>query len=172
MPSWARYRVFAWDEFLRLWCEDCYTEGNELGFWSEVEPVPVSEMIGLIVQHELAVHRDPPSSPTKLVRDGVPDAIRANGQIPITRTADTEEYVKLLREKLLEEVGEFLDAGPEGEAEELADVLEVVFALARLTGLGAVLAARTEKRKRLGTFMDRVVWEGNFETARKEGSDA
>jgi hypothetical protein len=61
MPNWDRYRVFTWDEFLRLWCEDCYTEGEELGIWTEVEPVPVGEMVGLIAAHELSAHAQAPS---------------------------------------------------------------------------------------------------------------
>lgn len=56
MPDFGRYRVFAWDEFLRLWCEDCYTEGEELGIWPDNDPTDVSEIVDLIAAHELAAH--------------------------------------------------------------------------------------------------------------------
>lgn len=48
----------------------------------------------------------------KLVRDRIPDIIRANGEEPITYQADPAEYRRRLRDKLLEEVDEFLTADP------------------------------------------------------------
>lgn len=67
----------------------------------------------------------------KLVRDNIPDIISSHGETPITRTLDVDEYIHCLEEKLDEEVAEFhRDHTPE----ELADILEVVFALADATG--------------------------------------
>jgi predicted house-cleaning noncanonical NTP pyrophosphatase (MazG superfamily) len=108
------------------------------------------------------------NGPPKLVRDLVPDAIRANGQIPITHIADDEEYGERLREKLQEEVREFLKAEADGQSEELADTMEVVCALARHLDFARVLQIRHEKRLRLGAFADRVVWEGNCVQAPSE----
>ena len=71
----------------------------------------------------------------KLVRDKIPQIIRETGAEPLVRVADEAEYVQLLRRKLLEEVGEFLDSGA---TEELADILEVVLALASQHGVDAV----------------------------------
>jgi predicted house-cleaning noncanonical NTP pyrophosphatase (MazG superfamily) len=65
----------------------------------------------------------------KLVRDRIPEIIRAGGQLPVIRTADPAEYRGLLREKLAEESGEFL-ASTAGDPGELANVVEVVRALA------------------------------------------
>lgn len=71
---------------------------------------------------------------SKLIRDRVPDAIRADGRHPDVRTAADEEMPGLLSDKLLEECGEVLEAGPDEILEELADVLEVLYAVARLHG--------------------------------------
>lgn len=63
----------------------------------------------------------------KLVRDKIPDIIEQSGEIPYTRILSAEEYTLLLEKKLDEEVGEY---HRDKNAEELADILEVVFALA------------------------------------------
>lgn len=96
----------------------------------------------------------------KLVRDGIPDIIRATGGQPVVRVADDDEYRALLRDKLLEEVDEFLASG---EPEELADVLEVLLALAAEHGLtdGALEDLRRDKHRDRGGFDARTVWLGN-----------
>jgi predicted house-cleaning noncanonical NTP pyrophosphatase (MazG superfamily) len=70
----------------------------------------------------------------KLVRDQIPAIIAARGGVPVTRTAEAEEYRQLLRDKLAEEVGEAASAGPGDLAGELADVLEAVAAIAAEAG--------------------------------------
>ncbi|WP_341789269.1 MULTISPECIES: hypothetical protein [unclassified Rickettsia] len=60
---------------------------------------------------------------TKLVRDLVPQAILKSGRIPITYIAESYEYKKLLKNKLLEEIEEFLE---DERIEEIADILEVL----------------------------------------------
>lgn len=67
----------------------------------------------------------------KLVRDLIPELIEKQGEIPRIRILEEEEYTRCLEEKLNEEVGEFLR---DRNAEELADILEVVFALAENLG--------------------------------------
>ena len=63
----------------------------------------------------------------KLVRDRIPEIIRATGKTPVTRTvADVEERKRRLIDKLIEEVQEYKDTG---KVEELADLLEVLQAL-------------------------------------------
>src|SRR5262249_38792282 len=66
----------------------------------------------------------------KLVRDRIPEIIRASGDRPVTRVADIGEYLGRLGDKLVEEAQEARDADREHQAEELADTLEVVYAIA------------------------------------------
>ena len=48
----------------------------------------------------------------KLVRDRIPEIIRATGKTPVTRTvADVEERKRRLIDKLIEEVQEYKDKG-------------------------------------------------------------
>lgn len=101
----------------------------------------------------------------KLVRDKIPLIIRAKGLEPITYLAGPDEYAARLRDKLTEEVAEFLAS--DSDPEELADVLEVVYALAALTGtdpqqLEKLRAAKADER---GGFADRIIWSGNRHAA-------
>jgi predicted house-cleaning noncanonical NTP pyrophosphatase (MazG superfamily) len=98
----------------------------------------------------------------KLVRDRIPEIIRANGDEPVVYRAEGDEYRWRLREKLTEEVGEFLDADDDHAVAELADVLEVVYALAADLGFDREYLERTraEKASERGTFADRIVWTG------------
>ncbi|MGY5627485.1 pyrophosphohydrolase domain-containing protein [Streptomyces sp. UC1A3] len=101
---------------------------------------------------------------TKLVRDKVPEIIRRSGETPDVYVADAQDYRQLLRAKLGEEVGEFLDAGNDEDAlEELADVLEVVHALAADLGAGPeqLESLRAAKAAERGGFTGRIVWTGN-----------
>lgn len=97
----------------------------------------------------------------KLVRDKIPQIIRSKGQEPVIYIADTEEYRVRLRDKLQEEVEEYLAS--DNDREELADILEVLYALARQAGtdqqqLEKLRAAKAEKR---GGFADRIIWFRN-----------
>ena len=67
----------------------------------------------------------------KLVRDKIPDIIRSCGEIPNIRILEQEEYLSHLEAKLDEEVREY---HRDKNAEELADILEVVYALAEALG--------------------------------------
>ena len=99
----------------------------------------------------------------KLVRDGIPEIIRARGGVPLVREAAAAEYRGLLHRKLLEEAHEVLAADEGSAAEELADVLEVVAALAVDLGtdLDHVHKLREQKAQERGGFARRYVWEGN-----------
>jgi len=101
----------------------------------------------------------------KLVRDKIPQIIRSRGQEPVIYTADIEEYSTRLRDKLREEVEEYLAS--DDDREELADILEVLYALARQTGtdqeqLEKLRAAKAEER---GGFADRIIWFRNQHAA-------
>lgn len=93
----------------------------------------------------------------KLVRDRIPELIGARGGQPVVRTASAEEHLELLRAKLREEVDEFLASA--NDPEELADVLEVVYALADRLGIGqsGVERLRADKSARRGAFTAMLV---------------
>lgn len=102
----------------------------------------------------------------KLVRDRIPQYLRQKGLVVKSRIANTREYRTLLREKLLEEVAELLRArGKEEMAGELADVLEVLEALAKTEGVtpARLVAKKQAKRKERGGFSKRVVLESVIE---------
>ncbi|MDP9378784.1 MAG: nucleoside triphosphate pyrophosphohydrolase [Chloroflexota bacterium] len=72
----------------------------------------------------------------KLVRDRIREIIAGRGAKAITRTLDDEKFGAFLRVKLLEEVQEVMSAATRRELiTEIADVLEVVRALADLAGI-------------------------------------
>ncbi|MFG2683852.1 hypothetical protein [Streptomyces sp. NPDC048392] len=99
----------------------------------------------------------------KLVRDRIPEIIQADGADPTTYIAGPEEYRRRLREKLNEEVAEFLSSEAAAALEELADVLEVVHALAADLGIDAtgLENIRQAKARDRGGFTRRIVWTGN-----------
>lgn len=91
----------------------------------------------------------------KLVRDKIPEIIRASGKTCHTVTLDDEDYARRLREKLQEETNEFLESH---DVEELADIMEVVYALAVQKGytLQQLEDIRARKAAERGGFADRV----------------
>ena len=91
----------------------------------------------------------------KLIRDGIPTILTDQGLTFIVETYAPAQFRAALRAKLDEEVGEFLDAADDNAAlEELADILEVVSALATEYGadLPIVERIRGEKAAARGTF--------------------
>ena len=94
----------------------------------------------------------------KLVRDKIPALIERNGEIPKIRILEEEEYHRCLEAKLDEEVAEF---HADRNAEELADILEVVYALATATGCteDALNTIRQEKAQKRGGFSKRILLE-------------
>ncbi|GCE40151.1 hypothetical protein Rhow_003794 [Rhodococcus wratislaviensis] len=66
----------------------------------------------------------------KLVRDNIPDVIRANGGTPHWRAlVDDSDYLAAVHAKVVEEARELRGASPEERVDELADLLEVTTAL-------------------------------------------
>ncbi|OLZ10167.1 nucleoside triphosphate pyrophosphohydrolase [Sulfobacillus thermosulfidooxidans] len=71
----------------------------------------------------------------KLVRDNIPEIIKATGKSFRTRILAPEEKKLMLQAKLQEELQEYLTASTDEAAlEELADLLEVIDALAVVHG--------------------------------------
>jgi len=106
--------------------------------------------------------RDPQTkiSMPKLVRDNIPQIIEADeGREPKIRIAeDDQDYFERLREKLVEEVGEFLK---EPNAEEMADILEVLDAFAEFLEIDpeVVLDIKENKVVEKGRFAKRIILE-------------
>ncbi len=97
----------------------------------------------------------------KLVRDQVPAIIAADGHQAVTRVLDQAGYEAALRAKLLEEAHE-AQAVPDGQlASELADVLEVLQALAAAHGMGweEVVSEASRKRGERGGLDQRIFLE-------------
>lgn len=94
----------------------------------------------------------------KLVRDLIPDIIAAKGEKATVRLATGEEYSLKLREKLQEEVDEFLASN---DPQELADIMEVAYALARLIGHGPdqLEQIRATKAAERGSFDKGIILE-------------
>lgn len=90
----------------------------------------------------------------KLVRDLIPDMIVSQGDKPNIRILDDEEYGICLGKKLNEEVAEYHQ---EKNLEELADILEVVYALAEINGGREELERiYTKKHEARGGFSKRI----------------
>ena len=96
----------------------------------------------------------------KLVRDKIPEIIRADGKTPITRILSDEEYLQELDRKLNEEVAEYQ---ADKSIEEMADVLEVLFAICEARGhsIEELMEVKQAKQDKRGGFKDRIYWEGN-----------
>lgn len=92
----------------------------------------------------------------KLVRDKIPEIIKEAGKTCNIRYADEKEQLKLLEEKIQEEVSEYIEAK---NLEELADIMEVLFGLAKNLGFSEeeLLKCREDKRNQRGGFEEGVV---------------
>lgn len=91
----------------------------------------------------------------KLVRDNIPEIIKADNHIPITRILDDDEYRDELARKLIEEANEYTK---DRNLVELADVLEVVRALIATHGASheEVEKLRAERAEKRGGFAKRI----------------
>lgn len=92
----------------------------------------------------------------KLIRDKIPEIIKQLGDVPITHIADDEEYLEKLKKKLEEEVNEFLE---ENSKEELADILEIIYAIRDFMKVGKeeLESLRKKKAEERGGFRDRII---------------
>jgi len=94
----------------------------------------------------------------KLVRDRIPEIIEASGRTCCWRVLDAAEYQQYADAKLTEELAEYLE---EGNVEELADLLEVVYAAAAARGCSPVQldVIRQAKAAKRGAFDRRILLE-------------
>jgi predicted house-cleaning noncanonical NTP pyrophosphatase (MazG superfamily) len=94
----------------------------------------------------------------KLVRDKIPEYIKSKGKNPVCHIAGDEEYWQKLKEKLQEEVNEFVEAET---IEEMADIWEVIEAILDFkkfdkAELGEIKAKKAEER---GKFKEKIILE-------------
>jgi predicted house-cleaning noncanonical NTP pyrophosphatase (MazG superfamily) len=95
----------------------------------------------------------------KLVRDKIPQIIESKGKEFSTKILNDEDYKKYLKEKAYEELDEYCAAETDEEAvEELADLMEVIRALAKHHGstIEEIEALRKDKAEKRGGFQEKV----------------
>ncbi|WP_375332234.1 nucleoside triphosphate pyrophosphohydrolase [Candidatus Tisiphia endosymbiont of Temnostethus pusillus] len=95
----------------------------------------------------------------KLIRDLVPRIMRSRGISVFERSMKKDEYIQRLKDKLLEEAQEVIDAKtPDEISEELADLLEVIYALGKEYNLSMeqIEAKRLIKKQKDGGFDNRI----------------
>jgi predicted house-cleaning noncanonical NTP pyrophosphatase (MazG superfamily) len=95
----------------------------------------------------------------KLIRDNLPQIMGASGIQVFERVMEKDEYLKRLKDKLLEEEKEVIASGSAKEMrEELADLLEVMLALAKVYGMEFtdIQQAAEQKRADKGGFDNRI----------------
>ena len=92
----------------------------------------------------------------KLVRDKIPAIIQASGKTCATEILSDEAYLKMLDKKLDEELTEYHQAQ---NVEELADLLEVLYAVANARGYSTEVLhrVRDEKKNARGGFADKIL---------------
>ena len=93
---------------------------------------------------------------SKLVRDRIPQIIEASGKICATEILSDEAYLRLVDAKLDEELAEYHS---DQNIEELADLLEVIYAAAMARGytLEQLEAVRAEKTAKRGAFAKKIL---------------
>lgn len=94
----------------------------------------------------------------KLVRDKIPRIISDDGRIAVTRVLSNDEFLTELDRKLNEECAEYQ---ADKSLEELADMLEVIYAIAEARGftIAELECVRAEKAKKRGVFKNKIFLE-------------
>lgn len=94
----------------------------------------------------------------KLVRDKIPEIIQGAGKVCETKILSNEEYLQMLDNKLDEELKEYREAQ---NIEELADLLEVLYAVTKARGysIEQVEQVRVDKQKSRGGFEQKILLE-------------
>ncbi|MBE5822090.1 MAG: phosphoribosyl-ATP pyrophosphohydrolase [Clostridiales bacterium] len=91
----------------------------------------------------------------KLIRDNLVEHMRNKGLQVEYEILDEKRYIEELNKKLLEEVNEYLR---DYSIEEMADIMEVIYAILETKNISIeeVDKVRLEKRLRKGAFKDRI----------------
>ena len=92
----------------------------------------------------------------KLVRDKIPEEVNnMEGRKASYKILNDNEYIQELNKKLFEEAHEFIE---EHSVEELADLMEVIYAIMEIKNISSneVEIARKQKNKNKGSFKNKV----------------
>lgn len=91
----------------------------------------------------------------KLVRDKIPEIIEHDNKTCETRILSDDEYLKMVDAKLDEELAEY---HKDQNLEELADLLEVLYAATKARGysIEQLEELRMQKAKKRGTFDEKI----------------
>lgn len=91
----------------------------------------------------------------KLVRDLIPEIIKETGKLCNTEILSDEMYIKMLDEKLNEEILEYQESK---DIEEIADILEVIYAISNARGYSVIQLEqiRKEKADKRGGFEKKI----------------
>ncbi len=102
----------------------------------------------------------------KLVRDRIPEIIKAQGEEPHFEILSDSDYLIELNKKLNEEVAEYQESG---EIEEIADILEVIHSICHAKGvlLDKVYDLKEEKREKRGSFSEKIFLVSKNERRKK-----
>lgn len=95
----------------------------------------------------------------KLVRDRIPEIIEASGKACVTEILSDEDYLRMIDAKLDEELAEY---HKDQNVEELADLIEVIYAAAIARGYTIEQSenVRTEKAEKRGGFQKKILLLG------------
>jgi predicted house-cleaning noncanonical NTP pyrophosphatase (MazG superfamily) len=98
----------------------------------------------------------------KLIRDRIGEVIEKEGRIPVIRILDEDEYKIELKNKLLEEVNEFLNASNESVIEEMANIYEVLEHIQKSLDIKEedLLIIKAKKAQIKGKFRKRLLLIG------------
>lgn len=91
----------------------------------------------------------------KLVRDNIPNIIKNEGYLPRIETLSDDRYLAELDIKLNEEVKEYQESK---ELEELADILEVIYAICNAKGhsIDELMKIKNDKHTSRGGFSQKI----------------
>ena len=92
----------------------------------------------------------------KLVRDKIPEILEATGARCETRILTDDEYLEALDAKLDEELAEYRESG---DVEEIVDLLEVLYAIAKAKGypIERICGKKARKAVDRGSFDKKIM---------------
>jgi predicted house-cleaning noncanonical NTP pyrophosphatase (MazG superfamily) len=94
----------------------------------------------------------------KLVRDKIPEKITLNGETPICRVLNDEEFKVEALKKLIEEAKEFLKTPNIEERADIAKILKLIDEIFEFSTLN-IKNTRIEKLEKRGGFLDKIFLE-------------